>query len=187
MLIDDNFLSDQSIKDIQERVLIHNRDINWVLAFNTNLQEDDHVTSNQSVLESYQFVAGLMPNTTPYHYFWNIFRSFAVKHEIEYTRIIRMKLNWLPQSPHASSESYHLPHVDSDESHKVFLYYLNDSDGDTFFFNETYPLFKDSELTLNKRVSPKAGRGVVFDGLTYHASSSPKNSEYRCILNIDFI
>ena len=189
MLIDDNFLSEQSILDVYSRVLDNGHDIPWTLAYSTNMKSDPegYVKETSAVKESYQFAAGLMPNTVAYNYFWKVFHEFATKHNISYTRILRAKLNWLPRSADASPEDYHTPHVDSEEEHKVFLYYLNSSDGDTFFFNETYPLEEGSELTLNQRVSPKAGRGVVFDGNIYHASSSPIDSNHRCILNIDFI
>ena len=87
-------------------------------------------------------------------------------------------------------EVQHLPHVDLKQPHKVLLYYVNDSDGDTFIFNETYsPEDEDSvpNLTLKERVQPKRGRAILFDGLTYHNSSKPVNNTARYIINIDFI
>jgi len=81
------------------------------------------------------------------------------------------------------------PHVDLNQPHKVLLYYVNDSDGDTFMFNETYsPEDEDSfpNLTLKERVQPKKGRAILFDGLTYHNSSAPVNNTARYIINIDF-
>ena len=47
---------------------------------------------------------------------------------------------------------------------KVILYYVNDSDGDTLFFDN-----KD-KLNIIKRVSPKKGRVVHFDNNKLHAS-----------------
>jgi ectoine hydroxylase-related dioxygenase (phytanoyl-CoA dioxygenase family) len=81
----------------------------------------------------------------------------------------------------------HYPHVDADKDHLVFLYYVNDSDGDTIFFNEKYDGSKIDNLTVMSRVSPESGKAVVFDGRTYHASSSPSIGDYRCVINIDFI
>jgi hypothetical protein len=83
----------------------------------------------------------------------------------------------------------HFPHVDLNKPHKVLLYYVNDSDGDTFMFNETYsPEDEDllPNLTLKERVEPKRNRAILFDGLTYHNSSSPVNNNERYIINIDF-
>ena len=87
-------------------------------------------------------------------------------------------------------EVQHLPHVDLKVPHKVLLYYVNDSDGDTFIFNETYsPEDEDSvpNLTLKERVQPKRNRAILFDGLKYHNSSKPINNTARYIINIDFI
>lgn len=83
----------------------------------------------------------------------------------------------------------HLPHVDLTQPHKVLLYYVNDSDGDTFMFNETYSPEDEKSfpnLTLKQRVEPKRGRAILFDGLTYHNSSKPVNNNARYIINIDF-
>ena len=69
-------------------------------------------------------------------------------------------------------------HVDMKIPHTVILYYVNDADGDTFFFN------KSREIV--DRVTPKKGRAVVFDGLTLHASSMP-SKDYRISLNLGYV
>jgi ectoine hydroxylase-related dioxygenase (phytanoyl-CoA dioxygenase family) len=80
-----------------------------------------------------------------------------------------------------------MPHIDADISHLVFIYYVNDSDGDTVFFKQKFNGFPVKNLDEEFRISPKAGTAVLFDGNQYHASSSPVNSDYRCVLNIDFL
>ena len=69
-------------------------------------------------------------------------------------------------------------HMDMSIPHTVALYYVNDSDGDTFFFD------KDKQIV--DRVTPKKGRVVVFDGLTLHASSMP-SKDYRISMNIGYV
>ena len=83
-----------------------------------------------------------------------------------------------------------LVHIDDAKQHMVVLYYVNDSDGDTVLYNQMYGEVPDkatytdiSYVTEYKRVSPKRGRAVVFDGLRYHTSSCPTDSP-RCIINI---
>ena len=65
-------------------------------------------------------------------------------------------------------------HTDAKQPHRVCIYYVNDSDGDTFFF--------DKEVD---HVTPERGKMIVFDGLDKHASSSPSKG-YRIALNINF-
>jgi len=70
-------------------------------------------------------------------------------------------------------------HTDMKEPHTVCLYYVNDADGDTFFF--------DKSRQIVERISPKKGRMVVFDGFTLHASSMPVESSHRISLNLGYV
>lgn len=68
------------------------------------------------------------------------------------------------------------PHIDTTNPHLVCLYYINDSDGDTIFYDGGKEI---------KRASPKKGRIVFFDGLIKHSGSRPKNN-HRAIINFNF-
>jgi hypothetical protein len=70
-------------------------------------------------------------------------------------------------------------HTDLPFEHLVFIYYINDSDGDTVFF-------KDDKKTEIKRVTPKKGRGVIFDGVINHCSTRPSKHS-RGIINFNFL
>ena len=72
----------------------------------------------------------------------------------------------------------HLPHIDHQYKHYTMLYYVNDSDGPTRFF---------SNEEIVKEVEPKKGRVVLFNGDTYHASSSPRNHTRRMVINYNFL
>ena len=58
--------------------------------------------------------------------------------------------------------------------YKSFLFYLNDSDGDTFFFDD------NGEIT--DRVTPKQNTVIEFNSRTLHASSNPTDGP-RYVLN----
>ena len=71
--------------------------------------------------------------------------------------------------------SPHNIHVDYVTPHDVLLYYINDADGDTFFF--------DDQENVIHRETPQKGKMIIFDGSIPHASSSP-SEDFRFILNI---
>lgn len=77
-------------------------------------------------------------------------------------------------------------HTDQDYPHHVLLYYINDSDGDTFLFNERKGE-EFTEFTEMARVTPKAGRAILFDGLYFHSASNPINNVKRLAINYNFI
>ena len=73
-------------------------------------------------------------------------------------------------------DDHNRPHVDQDYPHTVLLYYINDSDGDTYFFKKK---------KIIDRVTPKQNRLVIFDGTTHHASSNPSKG-HRISLNLNY-
>jgi hypothetical protein len=66
---------------------------------------------------------------------------------------------------------------------KSMIYYVIDSDGDTFVFNETY---ETKKLSVRKRVAPKKRKAIIFDSDTWHASSNPRQNANRIVLNFVF-
>ena len=85
----------------------------------------------------------------------------------------RMRLGFLLNN---STYDHNNKHVDYTFPHKVALYYLNDSDGDTVLW--------DNEAVT--RVTPRKGRLCVFDGAIPHASSCPKEYSTRIVLTYNF-
>ena len=73
------------------------------------------------------------------------------------------------------------PHVDIVGEHFVMLYYVCDSDGDTIIYNEQK---RSDSYTVQKRITPKQGRVVLFDGSYYHTAEQPLNN-IRCVVNYD--
>ena len=94
----------------------------------------------------------------------------------EIVELLRIKTNLLlnirNNKPNKSHIDYNIPHW-------TMLYYVNDSDGDTIFYDS-----KNGKET--RRCSPQKGKAVLFDGLIYHSSSCPIQNNKRIILNINF-
>jgi hypothetical protein len=102
-----------------------------------------------------------------------------------------MRFNLTHQNKHSKLD-WHMPHIDSLYPHYIAIYYVNDSDGDTFIFNESNPTFEkdfsymqDHKFTVRDRITPKKGRVVIFPGHIYHASSFARRSPFRCVVNIN--
>jgi hypothetical protein len=80
------------------------------------------------------------------------------------------------------------PHVDFQDQHDTYLFYFDNSDGDTIIYNE---LFENdipknvNLLTIDQRVKPEQNKSVRIDGLTYHAGSMPVNHKTRIVMNIN--
>ncbi len=88
-------------------------------------------------------------------------------------------------------------HVDYSSEHMTALLYMNDCDGDTIIYNERFDPTADHSafdyfqklkdtFTVKERITPKANRLVIFDGLHYHCGSTPTNAGRRVVVNINF-
>ena len=81
-------------------------------------------------------------------------------------------------------------HTDSSEKHLVFLYYVNDADGDTIlssikFDGERFK-YEFTEEDVMVKISPKQGRALIFDGSYYHSSEQCRN-DIRCVINYNIV
>lgn len=193
MIIDDNFIPE----DIQDFALdlVTRKNIAWSFHQATNSYDDGTfaVINNENTEDHMQFVHflrkdnmifGQQDNFSLYDFLHDaIFIPFLQKHNIVCNSFHRMKLNLVT----SYKDGIHQPaHIDQNIPHKVFLYYFNDSDGDTIMYNEKWD-GTSKKLTENIRVQPKKGKAIFFDGLTYHAPSNPVNSNYRIVMNVDFV
>ena len=70
------------------------------------------------------------------------------------------------------------PHVDTDIPHKVILYYINQSDGSTYFYDNK---------KIIKKVNPVCNSALCFDGEFMHSSSKPIKSMKRLVLNLNIL
>jgi hypothetical protein len=113
---------------------------------------------------------------------------------VPFKSLLRIRIGLFTQNP--GGGPYHNPHVDFYMPHQNALYYVNDSDGDTFVFNETYDevslersleYTRDRKFTIARQTSPKKGRMIGFDGKQYHASMHPKQSSHRIAIAFSFV
>lgn len=187
MLISDNiFCSKDDQKEIFDFFVGDSAKFLWQFGAATNIGGRQEVLENKNVVEQFQMANFISVESPIYQTVFKIFKQFLNKHNIPFYGIMRVKANLLTRG---KGIGYHLPHVDSNVDHKVFLYYVNDSDGDTYMFDKVFDSnIKVDPDTFNvvEKITPEMGKAILFDGRQYHASSSPINSDYRCIINIDF-
>jgi hypothetical protein len=112
--------------------------------------------------------------------FFGMIPQIEEKFNVSIKEIIRIRAG-LQTMIEAKNNIKHTPHVDYDFDHKTLLYYVNNSDGDTTFFN-------DNDKTMPcLSVTPKSNLAVFFNGNILHSSSSPKNTSRRIAININII
>jgi len=92
--------------------------------------------------------------------------------------IVRCKMNFNYPHRNYNKDSFHNPHVDSPYKEVLAcIYYVNDSDGDTVFFNE-----KDE---VCKAVTPKKGSICYFNSNIVHTGQPPFETKMRSIINFN--
>jgi hypothetical protein len=111
----------------------------------------------------------------------NVFGLLREEYEVNKFAILRCKANLMPKQLRNNENCRNPPHVDLFEPHLVVLYYVNDSDGDTFLYE------KGTTDNIIQRISPKKGKLVIFDGDYYHSSSPPQKNTVRIVINSDII
>lgn len=113
----------------------------------------------------------------------DMFDAFCGITGITYKSILRVRINIdFPRAIRSVSPW----HIDYTFDHNSFIYYVNDSDGDTVIYAERYG-DERPKMTVAEIITPKAGRGVVFDGNHYHSAGAPYSAAMRVAVNICFV
>lgn len=184
LISDDEFISPEMQSHI-ENVFLNSGSFPWLL----NLRTNDYLDKNNDTFQfTHPFFMDEEICSEYYPVAINLFNSFLNKHGLSCSKLIRAKANLTTKNNELECQE---PHIDTDIEHKVFLYYINDSDGDTIFYKDdvdlSSPVKEKQNLLIDKRVSPLKGRAVVFDGMTYHSASNPKINNLRAVINIAYI
>lgn len=184
----DNIINKQEQENIKNK-LIGDDGINWFfqndVSIKNNLRQRrpgfcHHFYRHNNInSDVYYLIEQIITNTVK-KLKW---KTYSVNDLIEARTFLQLPLN-----KEFIGSGVDSPHLDRTEPHFVFLYYVNDSDGDTVIYNyksksaTDIPFFEDvKEL---KRITPKQGRVVVFDGMYWHTAEQPKNN-VRCIVNFN--
>jgi hypothetical protein len=175
------------LESMKELTWVHQRNTSYKTGPGNFIQGMD-VFVDKNTVDTIQFVHyAILGNdkTFMFPYLKSMVYMIEEKTGRKVIRVHRIKLNHQGQLPNFTKDNYNIPH--SDDARKdltTIIYYINDSDGDTFIFNEHHdPEWKIKELTVNQRVTPKMGRAVVFPSTQFHASSNPIDTHSRFVIN----
>lgn len=112
---------------------------------------------------------------------------FKIRH------LLRVKVNITHPHLLSREDTFNVPHVDyagtlndGYDTLVTAIYYLNDSDGDTYIFDQDRK-YNGHDLTVKKQVAPKQGRLVVFSGNLLHSGNNPRRNETRMVANINVV
>ena len=166
-------------------------DFSWIYWPYTSTPNVQGTFLDKNCFDPSQFVHSFLADGEPVSNYYPLiypFLYFMSIHNCEVSKFWRCKSNMtLPITVPEGTHTY--PHTDLDDE-KVkgisMIYYANDADGDTIFFEESSKEFNGT-LTERQRVSPKKGTAVLFDSSIIHAGQVPKNSKNRIVVNSIFL
>jgi hypothetical protein len=180
-----------------EKLVLDNDSVAWTFVPSANFgtsKEVGDARSNQrdtgmfldmpNVVDSAQFIHSLYRHQELLPAFGELFQALRMG------QLLRAKINITLPDPRQTEDSHGYPHSDlaglGYKDYTTAIYYLNDSDGDTFVFNERVGESVKA-FTVHSRVAPRRGRAVVFDGNRYHAGNNPRTHKPRALINLNYI
>ncbi len=147
--------------------------------------------NNDNIKEDTAFVHSFTMNDDKYkelkkHIEYNLNQKL----QVQIKEFLRARLRFSMPNPYYHNDWYLPPHVDLNIPHKTLIYYITDSEAETLFFNKQYTSDINAVLTekcdIIKKVTPKKGSAVFFDGSIFHASRSSQFLP-RMLLNLNFL
>ena len=162
MKIIDNFLDDDEFNIIQQYFL--NDSFTWHL--------NDSIANKRQGLDQYQFTHTFFDISKPSLQNYSSFlQPLLLKLKPRY--IFRIKANLRPRTTQGVLSDYH---VDMSLNQQTAIFYLNTNNGYTKFQENDYD-----------DVHSVANRLLTFYGALKHCGCSATDSNYRIVLNINYI
>jgi hypothetical protein len=154
--------------------------LDWVQKWNSNRNIQD-TCGFSSVLDE-----------SEYKKVTEIVKLFTKKNfDIEIQKFTRVMFVIIPPNPLYKDDHELTPHIDvvnASSSLKNLLYYVNDNDAPTVFYNQKVSNMNDIDFTnieISERVYPKMGKASLWDGSIIHSANVSKTN-LRITLNVLF-
>lgn len=178
----------KELVDGLEGLLLRNEKFSWSYAQQTTYTTEQlaRYVSDPRVIEMPQFYHLFLAEGMVLSEFFPIIKDllwfFMQVEGMTDPMVARVKANMNVQNNTFPEDAFFPPHTDFEKSLGSFntiVYYPTDADGDTLFF--------DADLNITKRVAPKKGRLVYFDGNILHAGQPPRTSLVRPVINMNLL
>lgn len=167
------FFSEQITWNFNQYATSSNNDT----SYNTNIKEDSSFVHifEQSNKETSLFLE-------------QVSKSIKEHFSVDVKEILRARLRFSMPNPLYEDNWYLPPHTDFMIPHHTLIYYINDNDAETLFFDQKHvPESKSNfDMKVIKKIKPKQGTAVLFNGLIFHAAKTSKLNP-RMLLNINFL
>jgi len=146
--------------------------------------------SDKNTKDSAQLTHSVIMDGNQVSEYWSVLRTilyFTVAKTNKELEVLRCKVNVnFPHKQFADTQ-YLPPHIDTvDQADFTAIYYVNDADGDTMFFETPTQNKTDEAFVVKNTVTPKKGRMVFFDNKTVHCGKPPQQTDARCVINFNF-
>lgn len=168
-----DYLFPDSLKDFYELTILGrsgDMGLHPSVPFKCKYEETAVDAAGKAPMSFFHVLKSSAANSEHFDKFFEIPRGYCKAHQLA----ARIYLVLPYESPHAHGK----PHVDFPFPHLVLLYYVNDADGNTVFF--------DHDHRVVREVEPRKGRLLVFDGALLHGGGIPRRGP-RCVVNFNLL
>lgn len=163
-----------------ENLLQDAKDVNGIMPFITKIDKTSPgmVSFATPIFSSEMIYADKHHSTQIRRFVHDLAKQHILSHPFV-NSLIPLHGRMFLQLPMSVNQTHKEPHVNlPGQKHVVVLYYVNDSDGTTAFYNE--------DGSLRQEVEPKANRLVIFDGSIKHSVGIPRYNT-RVVLTYDLL
>lgn len=190
MIVAENALPPLLFKELKNEIFSNN--FPWYYENITNGYDD--MNSPYVYQFSHKVIENEQCYSTQYHQLFKFsILSILDRLNLRFDKIYRARTNLETVKPYSYE---HTPHIDDERNHWAAILYMNDSDGDTIFYDQMFDknkgiswseyMSKIEKFTIQHRETPKSNKIVIFDGKHYHSSFTPVNTHRRIIVNFTF-
>lgn len=165
------------------------------IGYDENTPSADGIKFLDNVGFSHSLIMQGKENSTEWALFRPILYFFAARTNVFVKQVLRVRLRLTLQHPDREKFLFNKPHIDLPDyngPYKTLVYYINDSDGDTFIFDKFFNkedsinVLKDIDKKIILQHTPRQGSAVYFEGHQYHAGNTPIKYKHRYVINFDF-